>query len=90
MATKLHDAAVVAFLRALAAQDEAEAAVLAEAASHAAVAAMRESWRMRLDAADTLLEAAEAVLDRAEATDDPEERRRELALFELMMSAATV
>ena len=40
---------------------------LAEAASHAAVAAMRESWRMRLDAADTLLEAAERALDRAEA-----------------------
>ena len=91
MATKLHDAAVAAFLRALAAQDEAEAAVLAEAASHAAVAAMRESWRMRLDAADTLLEAAERALDRAEAAAiDSEERRRQLSLFELLMASARV
>ena len=52
---------------------------------------MRESWGIRLDAADTLLEAAEAALDRAEAAPpDSEERRRQLSLFELLMSAATV
>ena len=90
--TKLHDAAMAAFLQALAAGVEggADADRLAEVAAVAAVGAMREAWRMRVDAATTLLEAAEAALDRAEVTDDPEERRRELAMFELMMSAATV
>ena len=83
--------AVAALLRALAARDDAEADELAEAAAIAAVQAMRESWGMRLDAAATLLEAAEAALDRAEAAPfDSEERGREVALFELLMSAATV
>ena len=89
--TPLHDAAVAAFFRALAARDDAEATVLAEAAAIAAVQAMREAWRMRLDAAATLLEAAEQALDRAEAAaSDSEERRRQLALFELLMASATV
>ena len=67
--TKLHDRAMAAFLQALAAGVEggADADRLAEAAAVAAVEAMREAWRMRLDAAATLLEAAEAALDRAEA-----------------------
>ena len=86
-----HDAAVAALLRALAARDDAEADELAEAAALAAVQAMRESWGIRLDAAATLVEAAEQALDRAEAPPlDSEERGREVALFELLMSAATV
>ena len=90
--TKLHDAAVAALLRALAGGVEggADADRLAEAAAVAAVEAMREAWRMRLGAAATLLEAAERALDRAEATEGPEERRRQLALFELLMASATV
>ncbi len=83
-----HDAAVAAFIRALAAQDDAEAAVLAEAAAIAAVQAMQERQGARLAAAAALLEAAERALDRAEAAGDLDERRRQLRLFELMMSAA--
>ena len=83
-----HDRAVIAFLQALGARDDAEADELAEVAAIAAVEAMRESWGARLAAAASLLAVAEAALDRAEATEDPEERRRELALFELMMAAA--
>jgi hypothetical protein len=88
MVMPLRDRAAAAFFRALAARDDTEAAALAEIAATAAVAAMRESWGARISAAKALLETAEQALDRAEATEDPEERRRELAMFELAMSAA--
>jgi hypothetical protein len=48
---------------------------------------MRESWGVRLAASGALLEAAERALDCAEMTRDPEERRRHLSLFELLMAA---
>jgi hypothetical protein len=85
-----HDQAVAALLRALGARDAVEAERLAKVAAEAAVAAIREATGDHLNAAATLLAAAEAALDRAEAAQDPAERRRQLALFELLMSAATV
>jgi hypothetical protein len=89
MVMPLRDRAAAAFFRALAARDDTEAAALAEIAATAAVAAMRESWGLRLAAGMTLLEAAEQALDRAETALDPEERRRELALFELLIASAS-
>ena len=46
------------------------------------------SWGRKLAAARALLDLAETALDRAEATDDPIEKHRLLALFELHMSSA--
>ena len=43
-----------------------------------------------LRAAQVLLAAAEGALNIAEATNDFEERRRQLRLFELLMAAASL
>ena len=88
-----HDRAMAAFLQALAGGVEggADADRLTAAASAALVEALREAHDIHIAACTSLLEAAEAALDRAEAAlPDSEERRRQLSLFELLMSAATV
>ena len=73
---------------AFAERDEARAAELIDQSGAAFVDAVRARWGRRLRASRALLDEAERVLDAAEATDDSEERRRQLRLFELLMAAA--
>jgi hypothetical protein len=80
------EAAALLF-RALASPDDATE--LMEQACDAFLRAVNVRWGRRLCAAKALLAAAEAALDRAEASDDFDERRRELQIFELYMAAAT-
>lgn len=85
------DRRAVALLFQAAAHPEDEQ--LREAAAAAMVAAIRARGgeggvSAEYRASEALLDEAERHLDAAEATDDPEERRRQLALFELAMAAA--
>jgi hypothetical protein len=88
MSSRSVNRALAALARACLESDNVKAAALCEAAGHAFVDCVREQWGERLRAADVLLDAAAAALDRGEAARDPDERRRQLQLFELCMSAA--
>ena len=85
--TLLEQHAVDLLLRSICADDDDRARVLAQQAAEAMVDVAREAWGKRLELASSLLDEAERHLDAAEATDDPEERSREMARFEELMSA---
>ena len=68
--------------------DETRTAELIERSADVFIEAVRQGWGEKIDAAKALLAEAERLLDAAERSDDEEERRRLLQLFELCMGAA--
>jgi hypothetical protein len=77
-------------MRALAEPDDDKARALIERSGDAFIADVQRRGRANLTARLALLDRAEEALRKAEASDDEEEERRWLQLWEVYLQAASV